>query len=35
MADATTVIDAVDDWINRTGWSRIAREAVRPPRRRR
>ena len=33
--DATTVIDAVDDWLTHSEFVSIARDAVRPPRRRR
>ena len=35
IADATAVIDAVDDWLTHSEFVTIAREAIRPPRRRR
>jgi hypothetical protein len=35
IADATAVIDAVDDWLTHAEFVTIAREAIRPPRHRR
>ena len=35
IADATAVVDAVDDWLTHSEFVTIAREAVRPPRRKR
>jgi hypothetical protein len=35
IADATAVIDAVDDWLTHSEFVSIARDAIRPPRRRR
>ena len=35
IADATAVVDAVDDWLEQSEFVTIARESVRPPRRRR
>ncbi len=35
IADATTVVDAVDDWLTHSEFVTIAREAIRPPRRKR
>ena len=35
IADATAVVDAVDDWLTHSEFVTIARESLRPPRRRR
>jgi hypothetical protein len=35
IAEATAVIDAVDDWLTHSEFVTIARESLRPPRRRR
>jgi hypothetical protein len=35
IADATAVVDAVDDWLTHSEFVTIARAAIRPPRRRR
>jgi hypothetical protein len=35
IADATAVVDAVDDWLTHSEFVTIAREAIRPPRRKR
>ncbi len=35
IADATAVVDAVDDWLTHSEFVTIARDAIRPPRRKR
>lgn len=35
IADATTLVDAVDDWLTQSEFVTIARDAIRPPGRRR